>query len=547
MRRLLTIAAVLLLLAVIVMVALAISLNRIIEYNRDRILVAVATQIGRSVDAAAISVSLSGGLGIRVTEPRVAEDAAFGKEPFLDAASVTARARLWPLLRGELEFVAVDLLQPQLRLLRNAAGAWNFETLNGLRSARVDARPSPMRVSSPWPGALVPAAFAATPESEGADFRWAVNRATVRQATVHIVDSSQRPATTTRIEGIDATLTDLSMQQAIRFDIELRLPHSTATASASGSVGPLSREPIPVVLQAEAGPFGEQAVDVEVSKLDSVLEKDRFVVRAIEGRTCDGTFSATGAFALGGTGATSLEGQLRDADIAQALSLTAAPPGQFQGAAHLRFQLRSSGSPPDDLAGTVVAEVKNGALTGFNLLDEVLRNVAPLPGLAEAVTGRLKPKYGRLFTATETRFQVLQGSFRIADRRVRTDDLTVTAEDFGARATGSVDFDQRVDISGDVVIGRQLTADLTADVKELKYLTEDDGQLALPFRVRGTLGKAKPRPDSERITATLGRALGRGAAQDLLEGLLGGAKDKGSPTPGRSESLERGLRELFGR
>jgi hypothetical protein len=535
-----------LLLAVAVVVTLAISLNRVIEYNRDRILAAAAAQIGRPIEAGEISVSLRTGIGIRITELRVAEDSRFGDEPFVDARSVTARARLWPLVRGELEVVAVDLRQPRVRLRRSAAGTWNFETLKVLQSAALATHDSTPRASVPWYDALVPAALAANTASSDDEFRWAVERLTVVQATIHVVDNSQRPATQTSLQGIDATLTDLSMEQPVHFDVRLHLPDSTATASASGTAGPLSLTAIPIVLQAEAGPFGPQAIAVEVTKLDSVLEKERFVVRSLEGETCNGSFTASGTLALGGKGGASIEGQLLDADIAQALSLTAAPPGRFQGAGQLRFKLRTAGAPPDDLNGTVAAEVKNGALTGFNLLDEVLRNVTPLPGLADVVSGNLKPKYGRLFTASETHFKVLQGSFRIADRRVRTDDLTITADDFGAQAAGSVDFDRRADIAGEVVLGPQLTADLTHDVKELKYLTDASGQLSLPFRLRGTLGKAKPRPDSDQIKALIGRALGRGAAQQLLDGLLGGSKNKESSKPGGTEPLEHRLRELFG-
>jgi len=89
-----------------------------------------------------------------------------------------------------------------------------------------------------------------------------------------------------------------------------------------------------------------------------------------------------------------------------------------------------------------------------------------------------------------------------------------------------------------------------ADVREVKYLANEQGKIEIPFRLTGALPHVKPKPDGEFIARALSRAVvGKG-----LEKIFG--KDK-PPPPGvtatpdlkhpERELLKKGLEGLFGR
>ncbi len=202
---------------------------------------------------------------------------------------------------------------------------------------------------------------------------------------------------------------------------------------------------------------------------------------------------------------------------------------------------------PRSLAGTVL--VANGAVRDFNLVCEVLERLSGISGLAQAISERVAPKYGRLFTATDTHFSEIRATLQLADGRAHTDDLTVTADDFGVRGAGWFSFDRDIDMTGTLVMSKRFSDDVMADVKAAKYVVDDSGRLAIPFELRGKIGQAKPKPDPTYVARVLERAVTRGAGGKLLEKLLG-AKRRGDATPG-SESpagvLERNLRGLLGR
>ena len=126
----------------------------------------------------------------------------------------------------------------------------------------------------------------------------------------------------------------------------------------------------------------------------------------------------------------------------------------------------------------------------------------------------------------------------------------MVATDYGVHASGWIAFNRDADLSGTLSMSKRFSNDVVTDIKEAKYLLDDSEQLAVPFRLNGKLGEAKPKPDADRLIALLARAVGHGAAGELLEGLLGG-KSRRRATPGAADSeqrsLEKGLRQLFGR
>ncbi len=199
------------------------------------------------------------------------------------------------------------------------------------------------------------------------------------------------------------------------------------------------------------------------------------------------------------------------------------------------------------LRGDGRMNVKDGVLKDVNIADQVLAGVTGIGGLSNLISPRTRSKYPELFSTSDTRFEKLGGTVQIADGEARTNDLTLAARDYAVLGRGSFALENRLDFTATLVASQRLTDDVVTDVREAKYISNDDGRLEIPFHLTGSLPGVKPKPDGEFIA----RALARAAVGKGIEKLLGGKKSSSAPgekTPRPEQDLLRkGLEGLFGR
>jgi len=69
-------------------------------------------------------------LGLGVGSLQIGEDPRFGTRPFVVAKQVKVSAKILPLLSGRLEIQSVDIIEPQVELIRRN-GVWNYESVGG--------------------------------------------------------------------------------------------------------------------------------------------------------------------------------------------------------------------------------------------------------------------------------------------------------------------------------------------------------------------------------------------------------------------------------
>ncbi|MFI5398158.1 MAG: AsmA family protein [Candidatus Binatia bacterium] len=526
-------------LGVVLVGAAALSLNRIIAHNRDGILQQARSTIGRDVAADRIALSLWGGIGVRVDHIRVADDPQFSTSDFAQAAAVIARAKLLPLLRGHLEVDHFDLQQPQIHLIRDASGRWNYQSIG---------RPTPS--SGPESGDE-PGATGVSPEQ----LPFVIGRANIEAGSLSVADRSQNPVQTTTVTQVDLMVGDIGDAAPVHFRLAAAVRADAQNVHVQGAVGPWANPAaIPLQLDGSLGPFGPQKIGIDALRLHAVLTPASLQVSQLDGDAFDGSFKLSGQVPLRGDSEVTLKGELTKIAIAQLLRLSSEnAPLQIQGTGSLQLNLHAAGMSPDairsSLRGQVAGDIRDAVLKDFNLVNEVLGRLTDLPKIGELVSRNVKPKYSRLFSEPDTRFQTLHATFQIADQRMRTDDLAIVATDYGARAAGWIDFDRETDLSGTLSMSQAFSRDVVADVREAKYLLDEREQLALPFHLRGKLGAAKPQPDTGYLIARLAQGIAPGGVADLLGRLLG--TTPGPPAKSKSDepesALERKLRKLLGR
>ncbi len=118
---------------ILILVVLVAALPFLIDVNRFKptLETDLSTALGRQVQVGNIQLALLSG-AVKVDNISIADDPAFGTAPFLQAKQLAAGVALQPLIFSKkLEISSFTITDPQVTLLRNASGTWNFSSLGG--------------------------------------------------------------------------------------------------------------------------------------------------------------------------------------------------------------------------------------------------------------------------------------------------------------------------------------------------------------------------------------------------------------------------------
>jgi uncharacterized protein involved in outer membrane biogenesis len=257
---------------VAVLAAAALALPLLVDVNRyhGRVQAELAQRLERPVSLGRMHLSLRP-FGVRVENAVIGEDPAFSTgRPFAQAEELYVSLRLLPLLRGELDLGAVELRRPQIELVRNPQGAWNFATVGGERK----------------PGEPEPSL--------------ALRDLRVSSGQVAITDLAKRTPRAV-YQNIGLRLQDYAPGRAFRLLLEATLPGEGAQRlRLEGEAGPLDRK------QAAQTPFdGSLRLEqVSLSGLQRFLElealqgTDSVLTGAAELRSQEGRATSRGSLRL---------------------------------------------------------------------------------------------------------------------------------------------------------------------------------------------------------------------------------------------------------
>jgi len=118
---------------------------------KARITNSISQAVARPTEIGSVHVRFLPQPGFDLKNVVVYEDPAFGAEPMLRAAEVTAVVRLSSLLRGRLDISRLELSEPSLNLVRREDGRWNWEALLE-RTARTPLAPTAKSKREARPG-----------------------------------------------------------------------------------------------------------------------------------------------------------------------------------------------------------------------------------------------------------------------------------------------------------------------------------------------------------------------------------------------------------
>ena len=125
------------LIAVGVLIVILLALPLFINANsfRPTIEEKLSAALGRKVQVGDLSLSIFSG-SLTASNLSIADDPAFSTSPFLTAKTFLG-VEVWPLITSKtLNVISLTIEKPELNLVRNQQGKWNFSTLGGNSSAQ---------------------------------------------------------------------------------------------------------------------------------------------------------------------------------------------------------------------------------------------------------------------------------------------------------------------------------------------------------------------------------------------------------------------------
>src|SRR5215475_9524211 len=123
-----------------VLVVILVVLPFLIPVNRFRPTIEekASAALGRKVQVGDLSLSLLGG-ALTAKDLSIGDDPKFSPSPFLTAKSLSVGVEMLPLIFSkQLNVTGVTIDEPQVSLLKNPAGDWNYASIGSSRGGSPD-------------------------------------------------------------------------------------------------------------------------------------------------------------------------------------------------------------------------------------------------------------------------------------------------------------------------------------------------------------------------------------------------------------------------
>src|ERR1051326_8044136 len=127
MKRLLVILGIVVAVLLLIVVLVPLFIN--VDSFRPDLEKKLGAALNRNVQIGKLDASILSG-GASASQISIADDPAFNKGPFLRASSVKVGVELLPLIfHKQLKVTSITVQKPEITLLKNAAGKWNYSTI----------------------------------------------------------------------------------------------------------------------------------------------------------------------------------------------------------------------------------------------------------------------------------------------------------------------------------------------------------------------------------------------------------------------------------
>ena len=225
----------------------------------------LSSALGRGVQIGNLSLSIFSG-SLSAEHLSISDDPSFNQSPFLTGKSLKIGVELWPLIASRtLNVTHLIIEEPQIALIRNKEGKWNYSTLAtgsaGQQRETSSGREAGSSSSQPAGSSPGPPAANKSGASAAHDFTVAELRLEKGRVTVGSTASDKKSV----YDNVNLEATNVSLKSQFPVTLTANLPGG-GDFKADGKVGPLNQS------DASLSPL-----DVKVNITDLDLAKTGFV------------------------------------------------------------------------------------------------------------------------------------------------------------------------------------------------------------------------------------------------------------------------------
>ena len=240
MKRALKIIGIVIVVLLFVVIALPFVIN--VNTFRPKLESDLSAALGREVKVGNLSLSLLTG-SVGAENLSIADDPAFSRDPFIHAKSLKVGVELMPLIFSKAVHVTdLTLEEPQISLLKSAAGKWNFSSLG--KNAHPAATPSSssnVPANAPKPvkeAAQKPSQSSGSAAKEGEPIteNLSVAKLNVTSGKVSIGKPNSKPHV---YNNVNITVRDFSFASQFPFTLTSDLPGG-GNLKLDGRAGPIN-------------------------------------------------------------------------------------------------------------------------------------------------------------------------------------------------------------------------------------------------------------------------------------------------------------------
>ncbi len=224
MRKWMMAGTMLVILCVIVVVAL-LSVNSLINRNKDYLVNQAEQALGRKVSVGKVGISLWNGIGVRLNDFSLSDDPSFSSGDFIRAKDLQVNLKIMPLFSKEIEIKRLILHKPVIGVRRNKNGTFNFASLGGTGREKVPSAATKDREPSQKKAATLPILVSLVDISDG---------------DLHYLD--RKEGVDLRIKKIDLRVTDLNFDKPFSVQLAAALFSEKQNFKVQARLGPLRPE-----------------------------------------------------------------------------------------------------------------------------------------------------------------------------------------------------------------------------------------------------------------------------------------------------------------
>lgn len=180
-----------------------------INTYRGRIVAQLEDRLGRKVSLGDLSLRIFPSMRVGVEQAAIGENPEYAKGDFIRAKSIRLQIGLMSLLKGNPEVGGIELNEPEIVLIKDKAGGWNWSTLKPLREPADGGEMAPFDLK-------------------------------VDNGRFTIIDRSVTPQTENSFTGVNILLDDFSSKSAFDFSVAITMPGQTGgQLKMAGTAGPI--------------------------------------------------------------------------------------------------------------------------------------------------------------------------------------------------------------------------------------------------------------------------------------------------------------------